>query len=121
MADYVDPGYRTFVAGGALGRHLRVKLTTGKLALAGVGATDNLVELGTLEDAAFADGDVCNVSLRNKQGTVKMVAGGSITAGASVYGAANGKISTTASGSPLGIALTGASGDNSIIEVLRFY
>lgn len=121
MADYVDPGYRTFVAGAAIGRHLRVKLTTGKLSLAGLGATDNLVELGTIEDAAFADGDVRNVSLRNKQGTVKMVASAAITLGASVYGAANGKISSSSSGSPLGIALEAASGDNSIIEVLRFY
>lgn len=113
----VDEGYRTFIAGGAIARDLRVTLSSGKLAVAGATAK----ELGTIWEPTYNDGDAVSVVLSNKQGTCRMVASGAITAGAVVYTAAAGKISATqATGAfEVGIALTAAAGDGSVIEVLR--
>lgn len=61
-----------------------------------------------------------SVRLANAGGTVPMIASGAITAGNTVYPAASGKISATAAGKPIGIALASASGDGSVIEVMRF-
>lgn len=117
MSQYVETATRTFIAGGALAAHIRVKLSSGKLAAAAA----NEEEIGTTERAAFADGDTISVRLRTAQGTVKMTAGGPITSGAAVNGAASGKIDDDAGAGSvkIGIALEAASGDGSIIEVLR--
>lgn len=115
MSQYVDGNIKNFTAGAAIAQHLRVKLSAGVLAAAG--AAD--VEIGTITDASFASGDIRGVRLRSASGTGKMVAAAAITAGVIVYGAAGGKISATAGGVPLGIALEAASADNDVIEVLR--
>lgn len=113
MSQYVETPTRAFTAGAAIGKHLRVKLTAGVLAAAG--STD--VELGTLEDASFASGDIRSVRLRTAQGTRKMVAVAAITAGNPAYAAASGKID--ASGTVyVGTALETSSADNDVIEVL---
>lgn len=113
MSQLVDSGTKSFIAGAALGQWLRVKLTAGKLALAG--ATD--VSVGVLTRATFADGDPATVKLRNAPGTRKMVASGSVTAGNSVYAAGDGKVAS--SGTVIeGLALESASDDGDIIEVL---
>jgi hypothetical protein len=114
MSSYVAAPTRTFAAGGALKAHRRVKLSSGKLAYAG--STD--VELGTLETDAFADGDPRAVRLRTAEGTVRMVAAGAIAAEAEIFAAADGKVDDSGT-VRIGIGLTGASGDGSIIEVLR--
>ena len=49
-------------------------------------------ELGTMEEAAFANGDVRSVRLRNCGGTKKMIANAAIAVGADVYTAAAGKV-----------------------------
>lgn len=114
MSQFVETATKMFTAGAAIAMYLRVKLSAGLLAKAG--STDH--ELGTLESASFASGDVRAVRLRSAQGTCKMVAAGAITAGNPVYAAANGKID--ASGTVLlGIALEAAAADGDIIEVLR--
>lgn len=120
MSQFVSTPTRTFTAGAAIAKHLRVKISSGVLAAAGVGASDDTVEIGTLLDASFASGDVRAVHLRNSGGTTKMVAAAAITAGAAVYGAASGKISSTSSGTAIGIAMEAAGADNDIIEVLRY-
>lgn len=105
---------KTFTAGAAIGANLRVKLSAGVLAAAG--STD--VEIGTLQEESFASGDVRAVLLRNAAGTAEMVASEAITAGNPVYAAASGKVA--ASGTVLlGIAISAASADGDIIEVLR--
>lgn len=114
MSQQVDTAFKTFQAGAAIAQYLRVKLSAGKLAASGVDDDD----LGQIEDASFADLDYRRVRLRNAMGTAKFVAAGAITAGAKVYQAASGKISATASGRLIGLALEAASGNNSIIEVL---
>lgn len=112
---YVDSNTKVFQAGGALGQYLRVKLVAGVLALAG--AAD--IELGVMLQAAFAAGDRKSVMLRNKQGTMPMVAVGAIAAGAVVYTDANGQVGTTNTNTRIGVAITAASGAGSILEVLR--
>lgn len=109
-----DTGDITMTAGAAIGQYLRVIITSGKLALAGI--TDR--ELGTLNEASFADGDVRSVRLRNATGTRKMVANAAIAVGAQVFTAASGKVGASASTAYReGIALTATGADGEIIEV----
>lgn len=117
MSQYVETPCRTFTAGTAITQHARVYLSGGKLAVAGI----TVHEIGTAEQAAFADGDVIDVRLRTCQGTVKMIAADAITSGADVYTAATGMVDDAhpATAYLLGTALEAASGANSVIEVLR--
>lgn len=114
MAGQIDGNFRTWRASAALAQYVRVKLSSGKLAAAGIGDDD----VGTLEEEAFADLDVRRVRLTNASGTRKMVAAGAITSGAKVYQAASGKIDDLGVGRWIGYALGAATGDNSVIEVL---
>ena len=123
MAQFVDTNTKTFVAGGALDQHLRVKLSSGKLAAAGI--ADDWI--GTTLNEAFADGDAVAVRLRSAQGTSKYIAAGAITTGARVYAAASGKVDDAISTELIGIALplnsesstTAAGANNDIVEVLH--
>jgi hypothetical protein len=112
---WVDGSTRSFTAGAAIARFLRVTLSGGKLAAAG--ATTK--ELGVLRDAAFADGDVKAVLLRNKEGTIPMLANAAIAVNAQVWTAASGKVGAATTGAFLvGTALTAAAADGDQIEVL---
>ena len=116
MPGFVETGCKAFMAGGAVGLYLRVKLTSGKLAVAGL--TDK--EIGTIEAEAFADGDMRAVRLTSAQGTCKMVAKGALTIGDPVYTLADGKVGDSSSTAFLvGTALTAATADGDIVEVLR--
>lgn len=114
MSQINQSARRAFTAGLAIAIYLRVIVTAGKLAIAG--STDH--EIGTIDEEAFADGDVRPVNLRTAQGTSKFVASEAITAGNPFYAASGGKVA--ASGTVLiGIALEGASGNNSVFEGIR--
>lgn len=119
MATYYDSQSRPFTSGATIGEHLRVKLSSGVLALAGVGASDETLDLGQTERPSVS-GEVVSVRLRNAQGTSKMVAAAAIAAGVAVYGAANGQISTTASGTAIGITMEAATAAGDVIEVMRY-
>lgn len=108
-------GSKTFTTGAALGIGLRVKLTSGKLALAG--ATDQ--ELGTTETISFADGDQQTVRLRSAGGTHIGIAAGVIAQGAEIFAAASGKVDDSGS-LAIGIALSAAAADGDQIEWLRY-
>ncbi len=113
MSQFFSAPTRPDVAAGAIAQYLRVK-TPGALAVAG--ATD--VEVGTMEMPALEAGPA-TVRLRNAHGTAKMVASGAITAGATVYAAAGGKVS--ASGSVVvGQAMHAVGANNDVVEVLRY-
>ena len=103
--------------GTALTAFLRVKLTTAGTKLEACGLNDEGV--GTLAEAVLAN--TTRVAVVPKQApVVKMVAAEAIAKGAAVYGAAAGKIDTTAAGSTVeGITLDAASGDGSVIRVMR--
>ena len=117
MSQQVAGPCRAFTAGAAIAQFLRVKLSSGKLAAAGLADK----ELGTMEEASVADLDVRSVRLRTAEGTCKMVAAGAVTLGAAVYTAASGKIDdvATATGFLIGTALEAATADGDVIEVLR--
>ena len=113
-----NSGPLTFTAGAAIAQYLRVKLSTGKLAVA-VLADGPGVELGTLEEASFADGDIRAVKTRNAPGKRKMVANAALAVGAKCYTAAGGKVGATATGAFLeGIVRTASAADGDVIEVL---
>lgn len=115
MSQYVETPTKTFTAGAAIGKHILVKLSSSKLAVAG--ATEQ--PIGTLEDESFADGDVRAVRLLSAQGTIKCVAGAAVAEAAVVYGIAAGKVDDVAdSNVRVGIALEAATADGDIIEVL---
>ncbi|MES2788134.1 MAG: hypothetical protein V4719_00835 [Planctomycetota bacterium] len=118
MSAQIEGSTRAFRAGGAIGAYKRVILSSGKLALAGVGATDYGNEIGITEQAAFADGDVISVRLRNAPGTRKATAATSFAVGAVIYGAAAGNIDDVSSGTQLGIALEAATALNDVVEFL---
>jgi hypothetical protein len=106
---------RTFQAAAAICANLRVKLNgSGKLATAGAGED----ALGVTERAALAADEYVAVNLRNAAGTQLGVAAGAIAVGATVYGAASGKINDVPIGPALGTALEAATADNDIIEYL---
>lgn len=111
MSQFFEAPVVPETASGALGQFLRVK-TPGAVALAG--ALDQ--SIGTMDRPCTAAGP-CSVRLKTAQGTQKMIAGAAISAGAYVYGAASGKISSVANGNIEGVAREAAAADGDIIEV----
>ncbi|MBW3540755.1 MAG: DUF2190 family protein [Planctomycetes bacterium] len=116
MSQFVETPCRTFEAGAAIGRYLRVKLSSGKLAVAG--ATD--ADIGTIERETFAAGDLVAVRLRLAQGTRKMVAAGAFDLHANLYGAASGRVDDVVNENFQGIALEAATAAGDIVEVLPY-
>lgn len=117
MSQYDDSGFKTFKASAAIPQYARVTL-----AAAGTIAKSGLTEkdIGTAQREAFAAGDLISVKLRTAAGTHKMIASEAIAVAAPVYTESDGKVQDTAQATSflLGIALTAATADQSIIEVL---
>lgn len=117
MAQYCNGNTKSFKAAGAIPQFARVKLSAADTVDV-AGAAD--IEIGVAEVAAFAAGDDVPVRLRTAAGTYKMIAAAALTAGAEVYGDASGKVGTTNTNPAIGQTLQAASGDGSIVEVLRY-
>ncbi len=120
MSQYVESRCKTLQANGSLGVFLRVRLdpTTELLNLAGATDTDCV---GVTQRPVFATDDVPDpgvpVALISAQGTTKVTAAGSFSAGP-VYAAAAGQVA--GSGSVLaGIALEAATAEGDIIEMIQ--
>lgn len=115
MSEQVESSFKTFDAGENLEPWRRVKLSS---------SSGTQVEysdagedyIGVTQHQADS-GEQVTVRMANPEGTLKVAAGAAVSVGATVYGAADGKVSSTASGAPQGIALDAASGDGSVIEV----
>ncbi len=114
MSQRVAGPIRTFTAGLAIVKHIRVTLTAGKLAIAGAADDD----LGEITEEAFADSDMRSVELRNGPGTRKMVAAGAVAADVVVYKAAAGKVDDVNNGQVIGISMESAAAVNEVFEVL---
>lgn len=116
MSQNESSGIKAFTASAAIAKHARVKLASGKVATAGLAEK----EIGTALEAAFADGDVIAVKLRNAPGTHKMIAAEALAEGAAVYTEAAGKVQDTAQATAylVGHAMEAATADGDIIEVL---
>jgi len=115
MSAKVSGATRTFPNNAALGKGIRVMMSGGYLAAAGIGDD----ELGVMEEATLATDGEGTVRLSAQGETLRCVANAAITQYAEIYAAADGEISPTVSGSRWGIALEAASGDGSEIEVMR--
>lgn len=116
-----NTGSRAFTAGEALLEKRRVKIKAGttttppEVEYAGLGEQ----HIGVTEaDAALAE--TVSVKLRTAQGTVEGVASEALAKGATLYGAASGKIAGTSSGSAIGVALEAATADGDVIEWAQF-
>lgn len=116
MSQYVVTPTKSFTIGAAIGKHILVKLSSGKAEIAALGEES----IGTLEDESFADGDIRAVRLLSAEGTIKCVASGSFSNGAVVYGRASGKVDdiSLTSAIRVGIAMEDAGATNDIVEVM---
>jgi len=116
-----NSGLRTFIAGEDLGENIRVKIESGttmdppEVVAAGAGEQ----HIGVTQ-FAVVDGTPVTVKITATPGTVEVVAADSFSRGAVLYGAASGKVSDTASGSSIGIAVEAATATGDIIEMAPF-
>ncbi len=116
-----NEGKKTFKAGAAIEARRRVKLSAGTTTtppeVEHAGAGEDYI--GVSEYAAPTGEDV-SVRLKNADGTfeVECTVGAAIAIGASLYGAADGRVSDTVSGTAQFTALQAAGASNEHIEVL---
>ncbi|HOE97280.1 MAG TPA: DUF2190 family protein [Candidatus Sumerlaeota bacterium] len=115
MSQFIEGRTKTFRAGEALASNRLVILSSGTVIYAD--ATHK--PIGVTRNAA-ANGEPVAIDLMNLQGTVKIEASAAITAGASVYGTADGKIDDADPGSGVivGKAMEAAADAGDLIEVL---
>ncbi len=112
---------RTYTAGEELLAHRRVKLKLGtvttppEVEYADAGES----HIGMTLDEVDA-GALLAIKLRNHPGTHEMTAGGAFAINVPLYGADDGKISTTVVGDQLATSHEAATGDGDIVEVLPF-
>ena len=118
MAEMNATGCKAFEASAAIAQWARVKLESG-----GTVVTAGLAEkeIGVATREAFASGDIIDVRLTSAPGTTKMIAVEALAVGAAVHTEASGKVQDTAAATSflVGTALTAATADGDIIEVLR--
>lgn len=116
MSQFDDSGVKTFEASAAISKGARVLLAAdGTISAAGLTGK----EIGTALAAAFAAGDRVAVKLRTAAGSHKMIAAAAIAAGATVFTAASGKVSVSASTAfQVGTAVEAATANNDVIEVI---
>lgn len=120
MGQYTE-GILTFKAGEALGERVRVKAssgtTTDPIEVVAAGAGEQ--HIGVTE-YAVSSGDYVAVRPRTMPGSKLGVASEAFARGATLYGAASGKIKDTSAGSAIGIALEEATADGDIVEWMDF-
>lgn len=109
----------TFTAGEELAAHRRVKLksgsTTTPLEVEYADAGEDFIGI-TMDNAE--DGDLIAIDPLTRPGTFLVVAAGTFSAMADIYGAADGKVDDTASGTAYFKALEAATAAGDIVEVI---
>lgn len=103
----------SLTAGEALATRRRVKVSGATVIYADAGEDS----IGVTE-YAIANGAVGGVRLLNGPGSFEMTANGAIAAGAIIFGAADGKVSLTPNGKPIGIAIEAATADGDRIQCI---
>lgn len=116
-----NEGERTFIAGEALATNRRVKIESGTTTKPPevVYADAGEQHIG-ITQLAVADGVNVTVRMRTHPGTQEAVAAGAFSVGATLYGAADGKVDDTSSGTAIGIALEAATANNDVVEIIEF-
>lgn len=133
MSQQNESGVKTFTATAAISRFRRVKLSAGSgSAVEHAGADADFIGVAQ-HDAAL--GAPVAVALRGAGRTFKCIAAGVVAVGATIYGAATGKVDDAVSGTAIGAALeaaqanldeiecwlsNGAAGDLGVSSVLNF-
>lgn len=113
MAVQVDGNVKTFPAGEVLAVFRRVKVDSdGNIVYADAGEAYD----GITQDAAAAIGDHTPVKLKSGAGSFKVTAAGAAACAADLYGADDGKVSTTESGSVQFRAFEAPTADGDIVE-----
>jgi hypothetical protein len=116
MSQYYETIHRTFSVDGAYPRGTRVKLSATANTVTAAGPAD--IAIGVLTAASFGAGTPVDVLLK-AFGTRPAVASGPIAWGARVYPDANGQVTATPNGVPVGINLWSASAQGDFIELLE--
>lgn len=113
-------GIVTFTANGTLTEKMRVKITaasaTTPAQVEAAGAGEQ--HIGITETAA-ADTTLVAVRMRAAGGTQEAMAAGAFAVGATLYGAAAGKVDDASSGTAIGIAKQAATADGDIVEIVE--
>lgn len=114
--------FPTFTAGEALLPKRRVKVESGTTTdpVEVVYADAGEQHIGVTGNESTADGAPVSVQPMNATGTYEGTASEAFARGAVLYGAADGKIADTSSGSAIGIALEAATADGDIVEWISF-
>ncbi len=116
-----NEGIRTYTAGVALAAKRRVKIKSGTTTTPPevVYADAGEEHIGFTMYGVDA-GDSLSIHLRNYPGTVEIEAADTFAINATLYGAADGKVSDTSSGSAIGIAHEAATAAGDQVEVVPF-
>lgn len=115
MSQQNDGPVKGFTATSAVTRFRRVKLTTSSgTAVEHAGAGEAYIGVSQ-DDVAI--GLQVPVRLTGRGKTTKVTAAGAFSAGATLYGAAAGKVDDTVSGSAIGTALEAATADGDVVEM----
>jgi hypothetical protein len=114
MSQMNETDVLSLTAGGTITAFNRVKLDGSQQAVV-AGAGEEAIGIA-LDDAVITDRIA--VKVFKAGATVKVIASGAVTVGATLYAAASGKVTSTAQGPRIGVALAAASGNNSVIEML---
>ncbi|MCD6459410.1 DUF2190 family protein [bacterium] len=108
-------GSKAFIAEEALEANRRVKLGTAANQVVYADQSDSDNYIGVTE-AKAAINTYVSVALKQPGRTFKVVADGIQSAKCVLYAADDGKVSDTASGNPIGVALEAATADGEVIE-----
>lgn len=113
-----NQGPLTGVAGEALAPYRRVKLSGGTLVYADAGEE----AIGVTTGDFTASGELASYWPANAEGIIPVTASKAITAGSTIYGANDGKVSDAASGNKIGTLVEAASADGGMVgAVLNVY
>lgn len=116
-----NEGIRTHTAGEALAAKRRVKIKSGTTTTPPevVYADAGEQHIGVTEYAVDS-GALVAIKLRTAPGTQEITAAGAFSIGATLYGAADGKVDDASSGTAIGIAFEAATADGDQIECIDF-
>ena len=106
---------KTLTSGEALATRRRVKVSGATVIYADAGED----AIGVTE-FAVANTTPVGIRLINGSGTFEMTASGAISAGAAIYGAADGKVSVTPSGPIIGTCIEAATADGDQVECILY-
>jgi len=114
-----DSAYGSILSGAALEPNRLIKLSSGTAVYCTATTTDR--PIGVTVNRTTASGQVVQFKFLNAPGTIIISSASTLTAGAMVYPAASGQVSSTSTTSILGITIQAATAANDLVEVVPMY